>query len=83
VRRIGVLIRNLPADAASMIAVGRSGWRLEHYLLADLFQAGTGQPHPGLPAVEAQRDPVREERLRRGRIRLRERERAIAAGDIN
>jgi hypothetical protein len=75
-------LKFLPADAAVMLAIGRPGWRLEHYLAADLFHVTAGQPHPWLPAIEAPPDPQRERKIREARIRLRERERAIAAGDI-
>lgn len=81
-RRLGVLIRALPPDSATAVAAGGSGWRLADHLLADLFHASTGKPHPGLPKAVTVPDPERDMRVRRARARARERQRAIDAGEI-
>ncbi|MET9712414.1 hypothetical protein ACFW3Z_22610 [Nocardiopsis alba] len=50
-RRLAVLVRHLPPDAATMSELGGDGWTLSHYLQADLVHATTGQPHPADPRV--------------------------------
>jgi hypothetical protein len=81
-RMIAVRIRYLPADSATALALGGSGWRLEHYLAAHLFHATAGKPHPMLPKPEKASDPEREKKIRKAKARSRERQRAIAAGEI-
>jgi hypothetical protein len=48
-----VLVRGLPPEAQTVTALaGPAGaWRLEHYLLADVWQAAahSKKQHPGLP----------------------------------
>jgi hypothetical protein len=81
-RRIGVLVRHLPADSASAVADGGSGWRLEHYLLADVFHSTAGKPHPALPPPVKGSNPERDMHIRQAKARAYERARAIAAGEI-
>ena len=77
-----VRVHNLPPDSACVIALGGTGWRLEHYLAADLFHATTGERHPAYPESKTDADPAAEKRRREALARKRERERAIAAGEI-
>ena len=79
---IGVRVRHLPPESAVAVAGGGSGWTLEDFLLAHLFHATSGHPHPGLPKTSPIADPAREKALRAGRARARERQRAIDAGEI-
>lgn len=81
-RMIAVRVANLPPDAACVIASGGSGWTRSDFLLAHLYQAFTGEPHPGLPKASPIANPAREKALRAGRARARERQRAIDAGEI-
>lgn len=81
-RMIAVRVRRLPPDSACAIESGGSGWRIGDYLLAHLFQATTGKPHPALPEASPIASPAREKALRAGRARARERQRAIDAGEI-
>lgn len=81
-RRIVVLLRHLPADSATMRALGRPGLRFEHYLLADLFTAMTGRPHPAILKPEPVVDPKREKKLRDATERMRARRDALNAGQI-
>lgn len=84
-RRIFVLVRNLPSDSSVWAAL-RDGpdWTLEAHLLDDLRLALTGsKPHPtrpvGKPRVET---PERQRRLAAARRRLQARRQAIEAGEI-
>lgn len=81
-RRVGVLIRHLPAESAVNVALGSSGWTLEHYLLAHLFHATAGQPHPALPKQREVIDPAREKARREAAQRRKQREQDIANGLI-
>jgi hypothetical protein len=81
-RRLRVLLTYLTPDSATSIALGGSGWRLEHYLAAHLFHATAGKPHPMLPKAEKAPTPEREMKVREAKARKRERERALAAGEI-
>ena len=81
-RMIAVRVRYLPPESATVTESGGSGWRREDFLLAHLYQAFTGEPHPGLPATSPIANPEREKALRAGRARARERQRAIDAGEI-
>jgi len=81
-RRIMNLVKFLPTDSATSLALGASEWKLEHYLLAHLFQAFSGTPHPGLPnAVE--KDDDRQKILDNARERAKERKDKLASGEIN
>ena len=75
-RRVGVLVRNLPRGSAVVQAEteGRS-WSLTDTLLADLFHATTGQPHPLRPQppepperAKARSDAQERLALRRGAV---------------
>lgn len=49
-RRLSVLVHQLPADSAtSRHYANADGWDLHAFLLADLFQAFTGELHPARP----------------------------------
>ncbi len=48
----------------------------------DLYSAMTGKQHPRYPKESKAVDPGREKQLRAARIRARERQRAIDAGEI-
>lgn len=82
IRRIGVLLRNLPPDSATHIALGGSGWTLDNYLVASLWTAITGAPHPALPKVEKVEDPIRLKRIEQSRARMEERKLKLASGEI-
>ena len=77
-----VRVKHLPTDSQTQIELGASGWLLEHYLAAHVFQATAGEPHPALPKKSPIASPARAKALRRARARKRERDRAIAAGEI-
>lgn len=79
---IHVRVKTLPPDSAVSLAVGGSGWGWNEYLLADVFHATAGEPHPALPAQTQVVDQAREKRIRKARARARERQRAIDAGEI-
>jgi len=81
-REIAVRVKYLPPDSATSIALGGSGWRLEHFLAAHIFQATTGNPHPALPTQSPIADPVRAKQMRDAKARARERQRALDAGEI-
>jgi len=81
-RMIAARVRHLPPDSATAIASGGAGWTTGDYLLAHVFQAMSGEPHPALPKTPRVADPVRARRLREARARARERQRAIDAGEI-
>ena len=81
-REIAVRVKYLPPDSATAVALGGSGWRLEHYLAAHLFQATTGEPHPALPKQSPIADPMRAKHVREAKARAAERQRAIDAGEI-
>lgn len=51
VRRLAVLIAGLPPESATSAAVaGRpAGWTVEALVVADVFHAVTGKPHPSRP----------------------------------
>lgn len=84
-REIWVRIQRLPGDSLLVIHGngGRPRWSDEHYLIADLFRAWTGQEHPARPKPA----PTRESRERARKVaeiqrRFAERRRAIEAGEI-
>ena len=79
---IKVRLQFLPSNSAFNIAIGASGWQLEHFLLAHIFQAQSGSPHPGLPIIKRGEEPGRNERIAQALERKRQREAAIEAGDI-
>ena len=81
-RQIAVRVRHLPPDSACVIAAGGSGWVVGDFLTAHVFQVLAGQPHPALPKHSPVTDPAREKKFRDARARARERQKAIAAGEI-
>ena len=81
-RRISVFIRYLPPDSAIAIATGGSGWLLSDYLLAHIFQATTGQPHPALPKQAKVEDPMKVKQIKSAKKRAEQRQRAIDSGEI-
>ena len=78
---IAVRVKHLPIDSALAMATGSTGWTLPDYLLADLFYATAGHPHPGLPDPD-KANPERAKARRRAKVRARKRQRAIDAGEI-
>jgi hypothetical protein len=48
-RMIAVRVRHLPADSATAMALGGSGWTVGDFLAADQFRALAGQAHPADP----------------------------------
>ena len=81
-RMIAVRVKHLPADSATAIATGGTGWTLTDHLLADVFHATGGNPHPWKPKQAKGSDPAREKVKQAARARARERQRAIDAGEI-
>jgi hypothetical protein len=81
-RMIAVRVKHLPADSATAIATGGTGWTLTDHLLADVFHATGGNPHPWKPKQVKGSDPAREKAKQAARARARERQRAIDAGEI-
>lgn len=73
-RRLAVLLRYLPPGSATWAAVHGVpvGWGTTEFLLADLFQAFTGEEHPHRPKASAAADASRDlvARLRAQRDRL-------------
>lgn len=76
-RRIGVLVRNLPLDSAAVRATndGETPWSIEQTLLADLFHVTAGQAHPLRPKppepverVKARTEAQERLALRRGAV---------------
>lgn len=66
-RRLRVLVEHLPADSALASVIG-SGWTVRDFLLADIFQAITGEVHYARPQAEAEQPalpPAIEAALRR------------------
>ena len=81
-RMIAVRVKHLPSDSATAIATGGNGWTLADHLLADVYQATSGNPHPWKPKQDKGSDPAHEKAKRAARARVRERQRAIDAGEI-
>jgi len=81
-RRISVLLRHLPPDCAVARAEGSSGFSNAEILLMDLYGATAGVQHPLYPKGSKGVDPKREKALRSAKLRARERQRAIDAGEI-
>jgi hypothetical protein len=82
-RMIKVRLKYLPTNSAFHLEIGSSGWQLEHYLMAHIFQATAGQPHPGLPKAKAFEDPIRKQHVSDALERKKQREEAIKRGDIS
>lgn len=66
-RRLSVLVAQLPHDSASvrLAADLAPGWDTKAFLLADIFMAVTGKPHPSRPNPKKTGDKSRAARLRR------------------
>jgi hypothetical protein len=77
-RMIQSRIRHLPFDAATTLALGGTGWGLEHHLAADIFHAFAGIPHPGLPKQVKTEDPIRKRKIAEAKERMRLREIELA-----
>ena len=86
-RRLHVLIRHLPPDSATAVALGGPSWSIGDHLLDDIRMALThskkrpAKPHPLRPRGRRKKtlDP---RRLAAGRRRRAERRDAIERGDI-
>ena len=78
------LLHNPESSVARSINDGETPWRIGDYLTAHVWSALTGEKHPALPkdVRRAQADPRRQAVINRALERKRERERAIAAGEI-
>lgn len=78
------LLRNTDSALAWALNGGEQPWSRTEYLLAHLWQAFTGDPHPALPkdAPRRDRDPKRQAALNRAKDRAAERRRLIEAGEI-
>ncbi|HET8581772.1 MAG TPA: hypothetical protein VFL65_00860 [Jatrophihabitans sp.] len=77
-REVAALVRHLPPEAA----VFGHGWSVEAHLLADIFAALAGQPHPSDPRVKRAADEKRA-RLSAGARRAAKRRRALGiAGSV-
>lgn len=72
-RRLSVLIEQLPPTSATARHYAKSdGWDLHAFLLADLFQAFTGELHPARPQPQgpSSRYAQLRERLEEQKARL-------------
>lgn len=81
-RRLHGLIQRLPADSLTMRALGGDGWSLQDYLLADLFQAMAGVPHPSRPVYDKSEDPKHLQKIEEFKERVKEREEQLKAKGI-
>jgi hypothetical protein len=50
-RRLSILVENMPADSSVWAVLNgvERGWTLTDFLLADVFHALSGAPHPSRP----------------------------------
>lgn len=86
-RRLMVLIEHLPAESVlqTTLRQGRPAWRLEHVLLAHVWQAAghSKEPHPWLTReTRRSRGGPDPRKLAAARARAAKRKRAIEAGRI-
>lgn len=81
-RRMSNLIDRLPTDSAFHVSLTGNGWTLEHYLLAHIFQAFAGIPHPALPTPAKSEDPIRLKKIEEFKERVRIRAEKIKSGEI-
>lgn len=74
-RRLSVLASRLPADSNVVRAITKTqpGWDVQAYLLADLFAALTGKPHPARPTPSDGKRESRNKRLIKALQEQRER----------
>ncbi|WP_424936669.1 MULTISPECIES: hypothetical protein [Bacteria] len=62
-----MLIKHLPPDAALRrlsLPDSAAGWDVNSFLLADVFHALTGKPHPAKPSAISRADRYRDLRSR-------------------
>lgn len=82
-RQIAARVRWLPADSAVARVLGGPGWTNADYLLADVFHAHAGKPHPGRPAATARtEDPARARARASALARARAHRQAVTEGGI-
>jgi hypothetical protein len=82
-RQIAARVRYLPPDCATAQALGGSGWTTADYLLADVFHAQAGRPHPGRPKPGPRaEDPARARARASALARARAHRQAVAEGRI-
>lgn len=77
-----MLLRHLPPDCSIARAEGSSGLTNADVLLMDLWGIQAGEKHPMYPKPTERIDPERQKRIRAAKVRARERQRAIDAGEI-
>ena len=77
--RLWALLRWEPSSFTAQ-ALGGSGWTRTDYLLADVWQALSGESHPSRPVVIAPN--IHDEKLDAARKRAQERQSAIESGEI-
>ncbi|MDI1290050.1 MAG: hypothetical protein PSX37_08915 [bacterium] len=81
-RRLGVLLRGLPANSSIRRALDLPTWTPEIHMLADIWAALVKVDHPARPVPPEAPDPEREERVAALKVDAAERQRAIDAGEI-
>lgn len=82
-RMIAARVRHLPPESATAVSLGGAAWSTTDYLLSDLFHATAGAPHPSRPKPGRRVDsPERLKKKQAALRRRRERQRAIAAGEL-
>jgi hypothetical protein len=85
-RRLSVLIRHLPDDSATAVAInGEPGWTRGEVLLADLWSAFTGKEHPALGRARKSSKAKSASwitRIATARARLARRRHRIESGEI-
>lgn len=60
-RRLSVLIHTLPPESATTQSLEPvRGWSVTDYLIADVFHAVSGEPHPARPAADGKTKVQRE-----------------------
>ena len=69
------MLRAVPYDSATTLALGGNGWSLNDYLTASLWTATQGTPHPAIPQSEESKiaDLAREDRMKEVQARIEER----------
>lgn len=75
-------LNHLPDAAATRLAEGGTGWDLNNYLTAHLFQATAGEEHPWLPKTENHVTAEHTKIIAAAKRRRAERQQAIAEGRI-
>lgn len=77
-----IVRNNLPANSALHVSLGGSGWTLSDYLLASLWTAFQGTPHPALPKVAEVEDPAKLKKREEALERIHIREEKLKSGEI-